>query len=99
MRVAIFGSGGVGGYFGGRLAVSTCAPCARLVFALTALLGRKHVLGGLCKIVSYLVQPGHVRHAGFEPFFHANTESSSAKISSGINQRESGITKSGARAL
>ncbi len=114
-------------------AVSTCAPCARLVFALTALkatsqspvratdnptqvsnvdvvilgvkawqagdaaramkpmvgadtfvlplqngveafeqlsavLVRKHMLGGLCKIVSYLVEPGHIRHAGFEPF-------------------------------
>jgi 2-dehydropantoate 2-reductase len=145
MRVAIFGSGGVGGYFGGRLAVAdndvtfiargehlralrstglrvdsikgdfTVSPvratdnptqvnnvdvvilgvkawqvvdAARamrpMVRAdtfvlplengveafeqLSALLGRKHVLGGLCKIVSYLVEPGHVRHAGFEPF-------------------------------
>jgi 2-dehydropantoate 2-reductase len=144
MRVAIFGSGGVGGYFGGRLAVAdndvtfiargehlralrstglrvdsikgdfTVSPvratdnptqvnnvdvvilgvkawqvvdAARamkpMVRAdnfvlplqngveafeqLSAVLGRKHVLGGLCKIVSYLVEPGHVRHAGFEP--------------------------------
>ncbi|HYX28939.1 MAG TPA: 2-dehydropantoate 2-reductase, partial [Pyrinomonadaceae bacterium] len=35
---------------------------------LSAVLGKKHVLGGLCKIVSYLVEPGHIRHAGFEPF-------------------------------
>ena len=29
--------------------------------------GGKHVIGGLCKIVSFLVGPGHIRHAGFEP--------------------------------
>jgi len=145
MRIAIFGSGGVGGYFGGRLALAgndvtfiargahlralrstglrvesingdfTVSPvratdnptqvsnvdvvilgvkawqagdAARamkpMVGAdtfvlplqngveafeqLSAVLGRKHVLGGLCKIVSYLVEPGHISHAGFEPF-------------------------------
>lgn len=31
-------------------------------------LGREHVLGGLCAIVSYIVAPGHVRHAAFDPF-------------------------------
>ncbi len=35
---------------------------------LAAVLGREHVVGGLCKIVSYVVEPGHIRHAGFEPF-------------------------------
>src|SRR5258708_7672902 len=35
---------------------------------LAAVLGNEHVLAGLCKIVSYVVQPGHIRHAGFEPF-------------------------------
>ena len=35
---------------------------------LAAKLGREHVLGGLCRIVSYVVSPGHIRHAGFEPF-------------------------------
>jgi len=25
------------------------------------------VIGGLCKIVSFLVEPGHIRHAGFAP--------------------------------
>ena len=30
-------------------------------------LGTKPVIGGLCRIVSYVVEPGHIRHAGFEP--------------------------------
>jgi 2-dehydropantoate 2-reductase len=36
-------------------------------FQLAAKLGQEHVVGGLCKIVSYVVEPGHIRHAGFEP--------------------------------
>jgi 2-dehydropantoate 2-reductase len=35
---------------------------------LAAVLGAEHVLGGLCRIVSQLVEPGHVRHAGLEPY-------------------------------
>ena len=34
---------------------------------LAAQLGHGSVIGGLCKIVSYIVEPGHIRHAGFEP--------------------------------
>ena len=34
---------------------------------LAAELGAEHVLGGLCQIVSYVVAPGHIRHAGFAP--------------------------------
>jgi 2-dehydropantoate 2-reductase len=30
-------------------------------------LGLNCVIGGLCRIVSYVVGPGHIRHAGFEP--------------------------------
>jgi 2-dehydropantoate 2-reductase len=30
-------------------------------------LGKDKVLGGLCHIVSYIVEPGHVRHAGIKP--------------------------------
>src|SRR5215510_14841604 len=30
-------------------------------------LGSKNVIGGLCKIVSYVVEPGYIRHAGFTP--------------------------------
>lgn len=31
-------------------------------------LGREHVLGGLCKIISAIVAPGHIRHAGIDPY-------------------------------
>ena len=144
MRIAVFGAGGVGGYFGGRLAVAgndvtfiargqhlqtikatglkvdsidgdfvvhpakatdnpaavakvdlvivgvkswqvpaaakamrpmvasatTVLPLQNGVEAahqLSAELGAAAVIGGLCRIVSYVVGPGHIRHAGFEP--------------------------------
>ena len=35
---------------------------------LAAVLGRDHVLGGLCGIVSFIASPGHIRHIGAEPF-------------------------------
>jgi 2-dehydropantoate 2-reductase len=35
---------------------------------LAAVLGAEHVLGGLCRIVSLSVEPGHIRHAGLEPY-------------------------------
>lgn len=34
---------------------------------LVAELGDGKVIGGLCRIVSFVVGPGHIRHAGFEP--------------------------------
>ncbi len=145
MRIAIFGSGGVGGYFGGRLAqageevvfiargehleairahglrvdsikgdfmvhparatddsaqvgevdvvlVSVKAwqvpgaaqamgplvrgdtfvvPLENGVDApgeLAYVLGAEHVLGGLCRIVSYIAAPGHIHHAAIEPY-------------------------------
>ena len=34
---------------------------------LAGVLGREHVVGGLALIVSYVVAPGHIRHAGIEP--------------------------------
>src|SRR6185503_17128956 len=144
MRIAIFGAGGVGGYFGGRLAEAgedvtfiargehlraiqtkglkvdslngdflihpakatdsvtevgpvdlvivgvkawqvaeaaramnplvgpntTVLPLQNGVDAapqLAAELGNEVVIGGLCKIVSFVVAPGHIRHAGFAP--------------------------------
>ena len=144
MRIAIFGTGGVGGYFGGRLAqagedvtfiargdhldaiqtkglkvdslqgdfvihpaqatdnVAAVGPVDLVIVGvkawqvpeaaramkplvgpstsvlplqngvdavpqLTAELGEKAVVGGLCKIVSFVVAPGHIRHAGFAP--------------------------------
>lgn len=34
---------------------------------LAATLGQDHVLGGLCKIVAFITEPGHIRHAGIDP--------------------------------
>ena len=35
---------------------------------LIPVLGEEHVLGGLCRISVFLTGPGHIRHAGIEPF-------------------------------
>jgi len=35
---------------------------------LAAVLGAEHVLGGLCKISAQVVEPGHIRHLGLEPY-------------------------------
>lgn len=35
---------------------------------LAAALGAEHVLGGLCRIISYIAAPGHIRHAGIDPY-------------------------------
>jgi 2-dehydropantoate 2-reductase len=144
MRITIFGTGGVGGYFGGRLAhagedvtfiargehlraikanglrveglsedfvvlpakatddvttvgpvdlvivgvkawqvpqaaramkplvgpATTVLPLQNGVEAVTQLvneLGSDRVVGGLCRIVSFVAGPGHIRHAGFTP--------------------------------
>ena len=34
---------------------------------LTEVVGREHAAGGLCAIVSFIVEPGHIRHAAFDP--------------------------------
>jgi 2-dehydropantoate 2-reductase len=31
-------------------------------------LGDEHVVGGLCKIISFIARPGHIRHTGAEPY-------------------------------
>jgi 2-dehydropantoate 2-reductase len=139
MRVAVVGAGGVGGYFGGRLAragidttfivrgatldalrsrplrvesvngdfevnvdtspagpydailVTTktyqLAEAARQILpfigdhtvvvplqngvdapdVLAAIVGREHVVGGLAAIVSFVVEPGHIKHAAADP--------------------------------
>jgi len=144
MRIVVFGTGGVGGYFGGRLAQSgqdvtfiargehlraiqtkglkvdslngdfvidpaaatddvnelgevdvvlvgvkawqvpdaartmkpvvgpksTVLPLQNGVDAVPQLvneLNSQNIIGGLCKIVSFVVEPGHIRHAGFNP--------------------------------
>ncbi len=145
MRIAIFGSGSVGGYFGGRLSqagedvifiargehlntmrknglrvdsingdftvqpvqttddpsqigevdmvlvgvkawqVSEAAEAMRPMIGadtsvlplqngleapaqLSAILGEQHVLGGLCGLFCYMARPGHIVHAGTDPF-------------------------------
>lgn len=35
---------------------------------LARILPRETILGGLCAIVSFIVAPGHIRHAAFDPF-------------------------------
>ncbi|MEA2240041.1 MAG: 2-dehydropantoate 2-reductase [Thermoanaerobaculia bacterium] len=35
---------------------------------LASVIGREHVLGGLCGIVSFIAAPGHIRHVGADPF-------------------------------
>ena len=161
MRIAVFGTGGVGGYFGGRLARAgeevtfiargehlraiqatglkvdtpdgdfvidpakatddvcevgevelvilgvkswqvpeaaraikpvvgvntTVLPLQNGVDAVSQLvneLGPQSVIGGLCRIVSFVVEPGHIRHAGFTP---------SIIIGELDNQRTERITK------
>ncbi len=37
-------------------------------FELAAVLGDQHVLGGLCGLFCYVAGPGHICHAGTEPF-------------------------------
>ena len=34
---------------------------------LSEIVGREHVAGGLCAIVSFIVAPGHIKHAAFDP--------------------------------
>jgi 2-dehydropantoate 2-reductase len=54
------------------------------VSQLVAELGHDNVIGGLCRIVSFVVGPGHIRHAGFTP---------SIIIGEIDNQRTERITK------
>ena len=35
---------------------------------LAEILGKEHVLGGYCKISAFIAEPGHIVHAGVEPF-------------------------------
>jgi 2-dehydropantoate 2-reductase len=35
---------------------------------LAAVLGDQHVLGGLCRIGSFIAGPGHIRHTGVDPY-------------------------------
>jgi 2-dehydropantoate 2-reductase len=39
---------------------------------LAAVVGREHVLGGLARIISFIAGPGHIRHAGGDPYLAFN---------------------------
>jgi 2-dehydropantoate 2-reductase len=34
---------------------------------LSSVLGPEHVIGGLCQLVAFVIEPGHIRHAAFDP--------------------------------
>ena len=52
---------------GARTTVLPLQNGVEAVQQLTAELGADKVIGGLCKIVSFVVAPGRIRHAGFAP--------------------------------
>jgi 2-dehydropantoate 2-reductase len=35
---------------------------------LAEILGREHVLGGMCRIASHIASPGYIRHTGIDPY-------------------------------
>lgn len=37
---------------------------------LSRIVGRSHVLGGTCRVLSYIVAPGHLRNEGVDPVIH-----------------------------
>src|SRR5215510_4858194 len=53
--------------FGSQTTVLPLQNGVDAVGQLTNELGDGNVIGGLCKIVSFVVEPGHIRHAGFTP--------------------------------
>ena len=65
-------------------------------FQLAAVLGREHVLGGLCRFISYIVEPGHICHAGADPFIMFgeidNSRSDRVDMLNDLFERTPGIT-------
>jgi len=63
---------------------------------LAAILGDEHVLGGLCAFISYIVEPGHICHAGTDPIIRFgeldNSRSDRVNLLSDIFERTPGIT-------
>lgn len=63
---------------------------------LAAVLGQEHVLGGLCGLISYIAGPGHIRHAGSDPFIRLgeldNSRSERVKLLINTFERTSGVT-------
>jgi len=65
---------------------------------LAAILGSEHVLGGLCGLISYIVEPGHICHAGTDPFIKFgelnNTRSDRIEMLQVLFDQTPGITAS-----
>ena len=65
---------------------------------LAAILGSEHVLGGLCGLISYIVEPGHICHAGTDPFIKFgelnNTRSDRIEMLQDLFDQTPGITAS-----
>ena len=63
---------------------------------LAAVLGHEHVLGGLCGLISYVVEPGHICHAGTDPFIRFgeldNSRSDRTELLLDVFERTPGIT-------
>jgi len=63
---------------------------------LAAILGQEHVLGGLCGLISYIAEPGHICHAGTDPFIRFgeldNRPSDRVELLRKAFERTSGIT-------
>ncbi|MEJ2285235.1 MAG: 2-dehydropantoate 2-reductase [Desulfobacterales bacterium] len=63
---------------------------------LAAVLGRQHVLGGLCGLITYIVEPGHICHAGTDPFIRFgeldNRQSDRTELLKDVFERAPGIT-------
>lgn len=65
---------------------------------LAAILGQEHVLGGLCGLIAYIVEPGHICHAGTDPFIRFgeldNRRSERIELLHDVFERTSGIKAS-----
>ena len=63
---------------------------------LVAALGPDHVFGGLCRILAYVVEPGHIRHAGVTPYIaFGELDGSSSERAEALRQafgRARGVT-------
>jgi len=63
---------------------------------LSAILGAEHILGGLCAFISYVVEPGHVCHAGTDPIIRFgeldNSRSDRVNLLNDVFERTPGIT-------
>ncbi|MGH7536583.1 MAG: ketopantoate reductase family protein, partial [Gemmatimonadales bacterium] len=58
---------------------------------LAEVLGPAKVLGGLCRIIGYVVAPGHIRHVGVEPYIgFGELDASSGERAETLRQAFSG---------